>query len=181
MSAGMQKTAMTYFKVRLTTGAAITACIAAVMIVSSFFVRASLGDTGGYLPTTGLVKSGDVGTYVVENSRTLRYRITYAVEYTVDGKAYTAAVTGPMGFTSRTTAEASLKNAIGTLTKTVYYNPTKPHMNTTVRNREDYIMSGMVILGAVLLVGAGVTYVLRDNPFMCGLQVASNAKRLFFN
>lgn len=179
LSGNMQSAAMKYCKIRIVTNAVSAVVCAFVTIVLSFFVRKWMGDTGKWLPTQAVVRGGQVSSMTTKDGTS--YNLTFTADYTVDNKKYVTTVAGPSGFSSKVLAEANLASAVNSKTLNIYFDPVRPDKSTTVRNREDYVMATMMGLG-VLALGYGIiSYMMRDNPIMCGLQVASNVRSIFNN
>jgi len=176
---GLQSAAMRYCKIRVTTASVSSVMCAVVLIVLSFFVRRWMGDTGTYTPTQGTVRGGSVAAE--QHKGAVTYTVNYDVEYTVSNKKYYTTVSGPGGFGTRAYAQSALDSAINTRVVTIYVDPSDPAKNTTIRNREDYLMMGMLVVGGLALTYGIISYVLRDNPIMCGMQVASNVHSIFRN
>jgi hypothetical protein len=173
----IQNAAMTYCKVRITTGAIISMVVGVLLLIIGIYLRRSLADTDKWTPIDAKIKT------CVEIERK-RDKKTYwdsvcRAEFAVGGKKYITNVSGSnVQYDSREAAAAGWKALVGT-TKQVFYNPLDPAQTTETRNQEDYVVVATFVIGALLGLGGAVAYKLRSNPIMCGLQMASNVGRLF--
>lgn len=173
MAINWGKSARAYCKIRLTVGIVIAVIVGLILVIGGIVIRMKSESTSSYLPVESAIKSSSVSYH--RN----KYRITHVATYTIGGVKYTVRVPGASDIVDRAAADALVKDAVGK-TVTVWYDPADPTKVTPLKHGEKYLLWGMLGFGAVSLLGAGVTYALRDNPVMCGMQVTSNVSNALF-
>lgn len=173
-----KQAAAKFCRIRLTIGAIGALLVGIALIGLGIYVRSKTPSSSSYVSTQAVVTQGIVKTSVKDGKTT--YQVEYSARYVVDGKAYTASVSGPGGIASLGDAQAVIRNAVANKeTKKVYYDPANPQKMTTVKHGEKMAMWVLIGIGALSIGGAALTYYLRDNSIMCGLQVASNVTGMF--
>ena len=153
--------AIEYCKLRLTIGAVFGALIAVLCCVGAIVVPFVMGDSSRFVAIDGKVVSSamqvrrkDGKMYVIK------------IEYVVNDKTYSATITDRV--------DAGLGDV-----RRVYYNPRNPVETVASINAENTI--AWLLAGGALLAagGAAFSYVMRENPVMCGLTVASDVTSIF--
>jgi hypothetical protein len=156
-----ERGAIEYCKLRLTIGAVLGAVVAVLCCVAAIVVPFVMGDSSRFVAIDGKVVSS-----AMQVRRKGGKSYVIKIEYVVNGKTYS--------MTTSDRVDAGLGSA-----RRVYYDPLNPTATVDSINAENKI-GWLLAAGALLSAGgAAFSYVMRENPVMCGLTVASDAVSLF--
>ena len=165
-----------YCQIRLVSGSVIAGIFGIILFFVSIFASRIVGDTSSYILTDATVKDGDIKAYTSggSSSPTTYFNVIYIVEYTVDNKKYTGAITER--FSSFYQAKTVLDAAKGA-TKKIYYDPLSPDKNSESKSVESILRWSSFGMSILLIGYAIVAFILRNNQAMCAITTLGNITR----
>lgn len=175
--------AMSYCNYRLLIGGICGIIIGLCLFGGGFWLKTNKDlDTSNYLETTATVKGATVRQEEKETGTRRRkvirviYKLNLDLEYTVDGKVYSATSGHPTEYQTREDAEASIPSVT---TVQLYYDPEKPSKYNTSKSAEDMAAGIMSSIAVVSIICGIISIMFRKNKIFCGMTIAKDAMDVF--
>lgn len=164
-----------YCQIRLVSGSVIAGIFGIILFFVSIFASRIVGDTSSYILTDATVKDAEIKQYTSGGSSSPTvYNVIYIVEYIVDNKKYTGAITER--FISVSQAARVLGASKGS-TKKIYYDPLSPDKNSESKSTESILRWSSFGMSILLIGYAIVAFILRNNQAMCAITTLGNITR----
>lgn len=165
--------AMEYCNIKMLVSGVIMIIVAIASSISAIMMQSDSADTSNYTQTSASVKETRISPVVHDKS--LQFNVIAALEYTVNGKSYTASSTNT--FNSDYEANNFAKNY---KTDVLFYNPKSPEQNVSSKGQEDNASMILIGIAIVMFISAVLGILFRRNKIFCGLQVLGDTKDVIF-